>query len=145
MLIVIPGPSMNRVYDECTKHFKCWRYTDDLDANIPTNDRTAKDGPYAVWHRTRREADEELKNLSANDTAARGVKAITLLERMLLELKYWQETRNHLDIQNVTLCAGSRRAGGRVPDARWLGGLFSVNWRSPASRLPRLRVREVLS
>ncbi len=144
VLIVIPGISMNRVYDECAEHFTCWRYTEDLDKNVPVNDRSAVGGAYAIRLRARVEADEEHKNNSANDLAASGVKGITLLERMLLELKHFEETGGHLDIQNVTLCSGSRDADGGVPYAGWRDGEFGVNWDEPSSQYPFLRVREVL-
>ncbi|MBN1158797.1 MAG: hypothetical protein JXA61_05405 [Bacteroidales bacterium] len=32
---------------------------------------------------------------------------ITLLERLIYELKYYDETRNHLDIETFTVCSGS--------------------------------------
>lgn len=144
LLIVIPGISMNRVYDECAKHFKCWRYVEDLDKDIPTNDPRAGGSAYVVRLRDRIEADEEHKNKSAKDLAISGIKGITLLERMLLELKYFDETGKHLDIQNVTLCSGSRDADGYVPYAHWSVGRFDVYWLGPSYRSPLLRVREVL-
>lgn len=55
------------------------------------------------------EADEELKNLSANDLEKRGGEYITLRERLIMELEYFKATGKHLDIYNVTLCAGSQQ------------------------------------
>lgn len=65
------------------------------------------------------EADEELQNKSANDLEKEGIEGITLRERLLMELNYFNETGKHLDIDNVTLCSGSRSSDGSVPDVRW--------------------------
>lgn len=144
LLVIVPGVTPNRVYDECAKHFPCWRYSEDLDKSVTLNDRSASNGAYAIWLRARTEADEELQNQSANDVAARSLKGITLLERMVLELRQWSENGKHLDIANITLCSGSRHAGGHVPHAYWDGKTFCVSWRAPSYRFPKLRVREVL-
>jgi hypothetical protein len=40
--------------------------------------------------------------------AARNIRGHYLLERLLYELKYFAETGKHLDIDNLTLCSGSR-------------------------------------
>ncbi|MCR4334708.1 MAG: hypothetical protein NUV47_03220 [Patescibacteria group bacterium] len=144
-LIIVPkGMTMNRAYKACEKHFPCWRYNNDLDTAVPTNDRTPSES-YAIWVRDRVEADEELKKLSANDLVEQKVGGITLLERILLELKYFRETGKHLDIKNVTLCSGSRDADGSVPDAFWLGGEFGVRWGYCDFRGSDLRSREAVS
>lgn len=144
LLVAIPGLTLNRVYDECAKHFKCWRHTTDLDKSVTVNDRSASNGAYAIWLRDRVEADEEYANLSANDVAARSLKGITLLERYLLELKFFSETRGHLDLENVTLCTGSRDVDGNVLGAFWGGGALRLRLRGPSYRYTGLRVREVL-
>ncbi len=144
LLVVIPGITAERVYDECAKHFKCGRYTADLDKSVTVNDRSASSGAYAAWVRARIEADEELQNLSANDMPTHSRKGITLLERLVLELQQWSENDKHLDIVNITLCAGSRDADGCVPCAYWDDRTFRVRWRESSERDPRLRVREVL-
>lgn len=113
---------LNWVYSVCAKHFTCWRYTQDLDKSVTKNDREAKDGTYAIWVRDRVEADEENKNLSAKSLAEQKILGQTLLERLLHELKFWEETRKHLDVQNWTLCSGSRRSDGGVPGVVF-GGL----------------------
>ncbi len=127
LIIVAQGLTLSQVYDTCAKQFPCWRWVDDLDELIVHNDRDAQNGSYAVWFRDRVEADEELKNISANQLTEQKILGITLLERMLYELKFWSKTRRKkLDIQNVTLCAGSRDAGGYVPRADWHNGQFCV-------------------
>jgi hypothetical protein len=58
-------------------------------------------------------------------------------------LKYFDETKQHLDVKNVTLCAGSRDADGGVPDVDWGGGgvKLHVDWYSVGSADPSLRAR----
>ncbi len=142
VIIVAKDTTMNRIYAVCEKKFPCWRHTDDLDKGVSTNDRTPTTH-YAILVRDCVEADEELKDLSADDLTTQKVNGITLLERLLLELKYFRETGKHLDPQSVTLCSGSRYAGGRVPGADWDDGLFKVDWSCHLDQHPRLRSRAV--
>lgn len=146
LIIVANGLLMNRVYDTCAKRFKCWRYNDDLDASVKENDRDPnRDGTYAIWVKDVVEADENLKNLSANALAEQKIKGVTLLERMLHELKYFKETGKHLDISNVTLCSGSRSSDGNVPDVYWDDGGFRVSWDCTDDARPSLRAREAVT
>ena len=148
LIIVAKGMTLNGIYDACAKRFNCWRYHDDLDASVTENDRDAnRDGTYAIWVRDTTEADEGLKNLSANDIKARKPKVTgeTLMERMLHELKYFLETGKHLDIDNVTLCTGSRDSDGDVPYARWRGSWFYVRWYGADYADSYLRAREAVS
>lgn len=119
----------NRAYNACGASFRSWRYANDLDVAVPSNkdERHPKNGVYAVWFRDRVEADEELKNTSADMIVEMKIKTITLLERELYELVYFMETGNHLDIQNWTLCSGSRRSDGDVPHAYWGDDEFGVD------------------
>jgi hypothetical protein len=142
LIVVANGITINRAYEACEKKFPCWRYVSDLDKNIPTNDRIPTE-TYAVWIRDRAEADEEIKNLSAEDLANQKIGGITLLERILLELEYFRETGKHLDVQNVTLCSGSRDSGGNVPSASCRDGRFRVHWCGVGCARPYLRARAV--
>lgn len=123
------------------KYFPCWQYADDLDKAITTNDRDPKNGSYALWVKDVREADAENANLSASDLLAKNHLGLTVLERMLLEADYFFEHGEHLDLQNWTLCDGSRFSDGSVSHACWLGGEFSVYWCFPTSRYSYLRSR----
>ena len=140
LIVVAKGFTPNQVYDICAKHFPCWRYIDNLDANVTRNDREPKE-TYAIWVRNRQEADEELKNLSADQLKEQKIPGITLLERLLYELKYWDETQKHLDVQNWTLCAGSRYSVGSVPSVSWRGSRLRVRWDGPGGRSGGLRSR----
>ena len=128
------------------KKFKVYLYTENLDKDVVDNVRVA-DRNYAIRIRERQEADEELKYLSANQLKTRGDSIITLLERLVYELKYYDETGQHLDVQNWTLCAGSRYSGGLVPRVDWRsdGDKLRVSWSHPDHADARLRGRVVVS
>lgn len=140
LIVIAQGMTPNKLYAKCVELFPSWRYTDNLDLII--SDRKA-DHDYAIWVRDRVEADEELKNKSANTLKEDGVVAITLEERLLYELKFFEETGKHLDISNWTLCAGSRDPNGNVPSVCWssvYGNLY-VDWCSPDERGGGIRGR----
>ena len=145
LVIVAPGVTLNAAMEACRKHFPCWQYTDDLDRDVTVKPGTAQTGGYARWFRDRVEADEEAMNKSADDLESEQVPGIMLLERVLMELDYFERTKDHLDKENVTLCNGSRSSDGRVPDADWRGGEFHVYWCSRRSRHPSLRSRVAVS
>jgi hypothetical protein len=148
LIVVAQGVTIQQAYDRCKKLFGVWKYTDkDLDSAIPTNDRDPKNGTYAIWVRDTVEADEQFKNKSANDLKSEQHVGITVLERLIYELKYFKETGKHLDIDNWTLCSGSRNAGGGVPCVRWRRGdsTVRVDWYGRGLRGPSLRSREIVS
>src|SRR3990167_11216429 len=142
-VVIIPGITNNIVFDACTKAFKTWRYTNDL--NTVTDVVQRPSGPYVVWARDVIEADEDMKNKSAEDIEKAGINTLTLKERMMLELKYFDETGKHLDIENWTLCTGSRSSGGSVPFANWGDGKFYVDAYDAGDSHSVLRAREAVS
>ncbi len=147
-LIVVPrGLTLNRVIGVCREQFENF-YCDysDLDQAVTHNDRTNAT-TYAIWVRERVEADEELKNLSANQLKEQGVPGVTLMERLLLELKYFSETGKHLDLENVTLCSGSRCSVGHVPEVGWRVDRreLVVHWYRPDYRSGHLRARAAVA
>ncbi len=144
LIFIAKGLTLNGTYDACEKRFKCSRYRSDLDAMVTENDRKPTEH-YAIRVRETVEADEGLQNLSANDLKTQKKVTMTLLERMLYELKYFLETGKHLDVKNVTLCAGSRNSDGGVPVAIWNDGRFSLGWFRADHCDPSLRAREAVS
>ncbi|HEY5382937.1 MAG TPA: hypothetical protein VIJ88_00020 [Candidatus Paceibacterota bacterium] len=142
-IVVIPGLTHSIVFDACTRAFKTWRYESDL--NAITDIAVRPQGSHVVWVRDTVEADPEMANKSASDIAEAGINTITLKERMILELKYFDETGKHLDIENWTLCAGSRYSDGNVPSCRWSGGRFGVYWAGVGGRYSYLRARVAVS
>ncbi|MEI6864332.1 MAG: hypothetical protein WCK46_03160 [Candidatus Adlerbacteria bacterium] len=142
-VVVVPIITNNRVFDACKAAFKSWRYRHSLDTVTDIVKRPAT--PYVVWVRDTAEADENLKNKSADDIEQEGLNTFTLKERMLLELAYYVETAKHLDLQNWTLCAGSRYSDGSVPFCGWSGVWFFVYWTSVGYRHANLRSRVAVS
>jgi hypothetical protein len=146
-LLVIPqGLTIQDAYDKCEELFPCRLYINgSLGDAISTNDRDPKDGAYAIWVRNRVDADEEFKNLSANNLDKLQITSITILERIIFELKYFKETGKHLDMNIRTLCAGSRYSDDSVPCVGWAGGKLEVGSYFPANVFSDLRSRAVVS
>lgn len=131
-------------YDLCAELFPCQQWPDENLDKIVISDRDTKNGPYAIRFRDRVEADKELKKLSAGDLKERKISGITLEERLIYELKHFKETGEHLDIDNSTLCAGSRSSRGFVPQVRWSVDVLSVRWVRPDSHFSVLRSRQAV-
>ena len=151
LIVVAEGMTSGRIFVRMNERMPAWKYWQNLDVII--SDRKA-DHDYAIWVRDREEADEELKNKSANGLKKEGISGITLEERLLYELKFFEETCKHLDMDNVTLCAGSRDPDGGVPSVHWLsdevdvdwhGAGVDVGWYSPDYRGDRIRARAAVS
>ncbi len=145
-IVMVPDVSNNDAFDACKKQFgKAWRYTDDL--NTVRDVVKRPDGAYVVWVKKNVEADPDLANVSAEEIEKRALNTLTLRERLVLELKYFDETKQHLDINNWTLCAGSRYAGGCVPCVRWFGGVaeLRVGWCRAGGAGSLLRARAAVS
>jgi len=145
LIIMAKGMTSQTVYDKCKELFSCWKWTSENPDKIVESERTAENSAYAIWIRDRVEADEELKNLSADDLKEQNIPGIILEERLIYELKYFRETGKHLDRDNVTLCAGSRYSDGCVPNVRWFSDKFKVDWFYPAFRDGGLRSRQAVS
>jgi len=150
LIIMLQGLTAQKLYDKCKVLFGAWKWTDRILDEVLDQTKSVRNpanGTYAVWVRDRVEADEELKNKSANDLQKANIQSITLEECLLLELFYWWKTEKHLDILNWTLCAGSRFDGGRVPRVHWFGyyDQLGVDWCSSDCASDRLRAREVVS
>lgn len=145
----IKGATENKVVEALrSNNVSVELYGNDLDQSVIENDRhPTKDGSYVVYFTANVEADENLKNLSANQLKSAETKGITLLERLLLELAYFLTTGKHLDENSVTLCSGSRCSGGRVPFVRWYSDnlWICVFWCYLGRRFDGLRSRAVVS
>lgn len=144
LLIIAQGLTMNQAYDAMSKAFKCWRYKDDLDKAIPTNARTTKTA-YAIWVRDGVEPDEKYLGKSTNQADPTMTIGVTVLERMIHELSYFDETGNHLDIKGVTFCTGSRYSDGGVPSMFWFGSKVQVGWYSLGCSYSDCGLREAVS
>ncbi|MEW5907963.1 MAG: hypothetical protein AB1643_02170 [Patescibacteria group bacterium] len=147
-LLITVDITLEALYAKCKEMFPCWRWTDkNLDTIVVKNERDAENGPYAIWVKDGVEADENLKNKSANDIEKDGISTETLAERLVHELEFFLETGKHLDVKNITLCSGSRYDDGHVPVVRWFPhyGKMLVHWYYPVRRDGRLRSRQAVS
>ncbi|MBI2033904.1 MAG: hypothetical protein HYT13_02285 [Candidatus Liptonbacteria bacterium] len=142
LIVVAEGMTPEKIFSRIKSLMPAWKYSDNLD-DI-TSDRKA-DKDYCVWVRNRVEADEELKNKSANDLKRENIPSITLEERFIYEIKFFDETGKHLDVDNSTLCTGSRHSGGSVPGVYWSGVQVGVFWSGPGGQSVDMRSRAVVS
>jgi hypothetical protein len=103
----------DKVYESWT--FPKWKYMNgSIDAQVVKNMRMPTEH-YAVWVRVGVEPDAEFIGKSTNQVDPDMKIGMSLLERMLLEGKYFDETGKHLDIIGGTYCSASRDVGGNVP------------------------------
>jgi hypothetical protein len=146
LLIIAQGLTLNQVYDSMSKAFKCWRYKDDLDANVTKNIRDTKIA-YAIWVRDGVEPDEKYLGKSTNQADPNMTIGVTLLERMIYEIVYFDETGKHLDVKGLTFCPGSRDSDGGVPCVRWFSGSQGVlvDWYGLGSASAGCGLREAVS
>ncbi|PKM91614.1 hypothetical protein CVU82_00155 [Candidatus Falkowbacteria bacterium HGW-Falkowbacteria-1] len=148
LVLVAKGITMNTVIAAMRKRFNVHLYTENLDVSVTKNDRTLENGTYIVLFNRNIEVDEEFKNMSADDLAKKGHKGITLFERLLLEVLYYNETKEHLDVESLTLCSGSRHFDDRhVPRVGWGFGYegLRVYGYDPGHSRNCLRPRSVVS
>jgi len=126
LLFIAKSMNHNLAFKICKKLFKSWKVYDDLDNNISKNIRSA-DSHYVVWVRDEIEPDKNLLGKSIKEVDS-DMNGITLLERIIFEIKYFTETDKHLDIKYITFCSGSRDLDGNIPRAYWYYKKFSVDW-----------------
>ncbi len=144
---VIKGATCNKVVVAMKNDgVKFWLYADDIDASLAHNDRGPANSSYAIGFRRTIEADEENKNLSADDLASRGHIGTTLLERLLLGAGYFWTTGQHLDVKNITLSTSSRFLIGDVPSVHFSSdyGRVYVYGCNPGGRNDGLRSRSAV-
>ena len=143
ILYMMEGRTTYKIWDKLSERIKTYKYIGNLESI--TSDRDPQNGGYIIRLRDRVEADEELKNKSADDLKHEGISGITLPERLQLELFYHWKTGGHLDLENVTLCSGSRSLDGSVPRVHWYGDRLDLDWYDAHRRGDYLRSRLAVS
>jgi len=145
VIIVPKGITEDRVFQVCSEKFKIRKRTNqELSEVIDHNDRMSTE-TYAIRVRDCQEADKENKNISAEQAKEKDINGITLLERLIYELKYWDETEKHLDMANLTICSDSRCSDGYVPGVYCGDDGVGVDWCNPRRVYSNWRVRTVVS
>lgn len=146
LIVIAEGMTPQRIYDKCENLFPCWKWTNDnLDSMVTYSERTSKNGAYAIWIRDCVEADDEFKNHSAEIIKSKKITTETFEERCLHELKYFKETGEHLDMENITFCTGSRYSNGEVPCMSWVTGMFRIRSARSDRAGRELRSRQVVA
>jgi hypothetical protein len=144
LLFIAKGMTMNITFTGCKKLFYTWQYVDDLDKAITRNARTASEN-YAVWVLDEVRPDKAYRGKSTKQADPDMEFGITLLERLLFEIKYFSETGKHLDTKGVTFCSGSRDSGSGVPGADWSADEFRVCWYDFNSSRPDYGIRSAVA
>jgi len=147
LVIIAKGVRLNRVWnvheERNIPRYQWWNGA--LENAMQVSERGEVKETYAFWVRNVVEADEDMKNISAETIAERKLDTENLIERLVHGLKFFDETGNHLDVKNVTLCASSRFAGGDVPRVyRLAGGSVDVYGCVVGRFSPRLRARRAV-
>jgi len=132
--------STSELLKQCEDKFRilsCWN-NEELNRNFPPPKK-----PTTRYFSKTIEAEE--KNKSYNELK-NTQNYCTLRERLLMELQYFDDTGKHLDIENITLCAGSRGAGGGVPSVSLsvAGIVYVLSWH-PSDASDCLRFRPAIS
>ncbi len=143
LIVIVEGISINQVYETGKKNFGSWKWCSaDIESNMRPEERGQVKATYAIWVRNGQEADDDLHDMSAHMIAGQKIDTENLLERLVHGFKYWSETKTHLDIKTVTLCASSRCSVGYVPCVGRCGrGDVDVNYYGVRRRPPGLRAR----
>lgn len=97
-----------------------------------------------IWVRDNEAADEEHKDKSVDTAEKEGLDIETIGDRIMHELKYFDETGDHLDKQTGTLTS-SRDSDGLVLRAVWSGGKFRASSYGPDIHYADWRVRQAVS
>ena len=122
----VPGMKTSEIIEKMKSKFTVWQWCD--------NEQLDKDFPAPEEATTRRflnqqEPDKETIGLSVRQCEEKGYKnMITLRERLLLEIAYFDATGKHMDVEGCTFCGGSRHSDGGVPRVFWLGSEVRVSW-----------------
>lgn len=148
LIIVARGISPNRAYNACRKLFPCHPHPNGVKrATEGLNEREATK-TYAIWVRDRHAADIENENMSADILRVGGGTYITLVERLLYEIRFYLETGSgHLDSDGTyTICAGSRNSAGETAYVHWsqrYGNLY-ISWYDATYCVHGMRARSVI-
>ncbi|HEY9480734.1 MAG TPA: hypothetical protein VIR98_00705 [Candidatus Paceibacterota bacterium] len=138
--IVMPKIGLNAIWDGQLKSFKAWKYFDTKpEAFVTENERDAAEtGLYVILVRESVEPDDDLCNMSAGMVKKRKLKTETLAERLVHGHQFFFETQQYLDVNDWTICSGSRYSGGGVPSVRWddAGREVQVGWDGVGGRGP---------
>lgn len=147
--VCIPGIISNEVaYQSGKLNIPCWKWTDKPLDEILVLDRgrDAWKHSYIIRVRPNWEADEDLKNISANDIEKEKTNVMMFRERWILGAFIFWLTGEHLDRKTITLTGSRSRVGG-VPGVYFdpNTGRVHVYWTLPGYHFGLLRSRQAVS
>ena len=104
--------STSELLAKCKEKFDVHCYWTDevLDKNFPPPKKK-------TTRHFKKQMNSDMLNKSYDEMEKEGVKNITIRERIIMELSYFEETKNHLDIVGGTIT--SSRYGDYVASADW--------------------------
>lgn len=119
LLVVASGITCKKLVEEMSKRFGVYLQSKNLDAPAINNVRDPKDGAYIILFDRKTEAKEPSGGVLVGKLKEGKREKITLLERLLLEVFYYNETERHLDLSSQTLCTGSQHESNGTPSVYW--------------------------
>lgn len=129
----------------CKDKFSVWSHFSDeeLDKQFPIPEvLTEREFQDSI------EPDKETLGMSVQETLDKGIKqedGISLRERIIMELEYFERTGKHLDIIGITFCSGSRDSDGDVPRAYLINNSkFEVHYDNLGSSGSKYGIRSIV-
>ena len=127
----------SEIFAECKARFTVYSWWSDkkLDESFPP-----PKSPTTRYFEKTVEPSEKYANKSFLDMQKEGIPVITLRERLLMELQYFEETGTHLDLINTTLTGSIDVDGDAVrvcwdPGSEWLYmGRYDLQRANPSLR-----------
>lgn len=109
LIIIIPGITVDCAWKVILKTNKTWTVNFRMNNQIIHDDRSAKNGAYAIWVRDENDMDFSYEKVSALEARERNILGQTFLERLIHGLKYYDEKGRHINQGGYsTLCSGTR-------------------------------------
>lgn len=149
MVIVHQEVNENIVYGKCVELFdrKGWSYSKSLTLSCSDKDVVkTRTKPYGVWIRNYTQASMEFPGMSCKDhNKNKNIFGMTLLERLLLELKYYWESGEHLDTESLTLCYGNLpNQHQNIPYVSWTSDGMEIGIHHIEASDSYMSIREVI-
>ena len=86
------------------------------------------DKNYAIWVKDNVESDEKMRNKYPADIVKAGINGITVIEYLLMTLKFLKENGRNIDVQCGTFCTGSSINIGSSSDGKPSGATILFYW-----------------
>lgn len=142
MIIIPKGLQISKVIKVLVKNFECNLGLLHIKPETLIEERTTKTS-YAIRLHDSQEADLEEKNCPCQKYNSQEL--ITLTERLIFELKYFDETGNHLDLSSATICGASHNNYDYIPEVSYRSEVLTLTWCHEDTAEESKRVRRIIS